>query len=34
MFLDERRRMMQRWADYLDTLKADVTVLPLWRVTG
>lgn len=25
-FLDERRAMMQRWSDYLDTLRADVGV--------
>ena len=28
-FLDQRRRMMQAWADYLDKLKANVTVIPL-----
>ena len=28
-FLEQRRRMMQVWADYLDKLKADVTVIPL-----
>jgi len=28
-FLDQRRRMMQVWADYLDKLKANVTVIPL-----
>ena len=27
-YLDERRRMMQAWADYLDSLKAGATVLP------
>lgn len=27
-FLKERREMMQRWADYLDHLKAGATVLP------
>jgi integrase len=26
--LSERRKMMQRWADYLDTLKAGATVIP------
>jgi integrase len=28
-FLPERRRMMQQWADYLDTLKATEEVPPL-----
>lgn len=28
-FLKERRAMMQRWADYLDTLKAGAEVIPL-----
>jgi integrase len=27
-FIDDRVRMMQRWADYLDTLKADAKVIP------
>jgi integrase len=27
-FLPERRRMMQQWADYLDTLKAKTEVPP------
>jgi integrase len=27
--LPERRRMMQQWADYLDTLKADAEVIPV-----
>jgi integrase len=27
-YLDERRRMMQAWADYLDTLKTGADVLP------
>lgn len=27
--LAERRKMMQAWADYLDTLRADVNVVPL-----
>jgi integrase len=27
-YLEERRRMMQSWADYLDGLKAGATVLP------
>lgn len=26
--LDERRKMMQRWADYLDSLKSDAQVIP------
>jgi integrase len=28
-YLPERRRMMQQWADYLDTLKAGAKVIPL-----
>ncbi len=28
-FLDERRGMMQRWADYLDQLKVGATVIPI-----
>ncbi len=28
-FIDERRKMMQTWADYLDGLKADAKVIPL-----
>jgi integrase len=28
-FLDQRRKMMQVWADYLDKLRANVTVIPL-----
>ncbi len=28
-FLDQRREMMQRWADYLDRLKAGAEVVPL-----
>jgi integrase len=28
-FLPERRKMMQQWADYLDTLKAKVKVTPI-----
>jgi hypothetical protein len=28
-YLPERRRMMQQWADYLDTLKAGAEVIPL-----
>jgi integrase len=27
-YLTERRRMMQSWADYLDTIKRDATVVP------
>ena len=27
--LDERRRMMQAWADHLDHLKASVLVMPI-----
>lgn len=30
-FLSERREMMQRWADYLDKLKAGAEVIPLDR---
>ncbi len=30
-YLDERRRMMQAWADYLDGLKAEANVIPLRR---
>lgn len=30
-YLPERRKMMQAWADYLDGLKADATVIPLRR---
>jgi integrase len=28
-YLEERRRMMQAWADYLDTLATGATVIPL-----
>ncbi|WP_341540342.1 MULTISPECIES: tyrosine-type recombinase/integrase [Methylomonas] len=31
-YLDERRRMMQAWADYLDGLKAGADVIPFRRV--
>ena len=31
-YLDERRRMMQAWADYLDGLKAGADVIPFKRV--
>jgi integrase len=30
-FLDERRKMMQTWADYLDGLRAGAKVVPLKR---
>ena len=29
--LSERKRMMQSWADYLDTLRIGATVIPLTR---
>jgi integrase len=29
--LPERKRMMQAWADYLDTLRIGATVIPLTR---
>lgn len=32
--LDERRRMMQAWADYLDALKAGGKVIPMHRAAG
>ncbi|WP_367155692.1 tyrosine-type recombinase/integrase [Methylomonas sp. HYX-M1] len=32
-YLDERRRMMQSWADYLDGLKAGAQVLPFKQVS-
>ncbi|MES1189629.1 MAG: integrase arm-type DNA-binding domain-containing protein [Steroidobacter sp.] len=32
--LPERKRMMQAWADYLDTLTAGATVIPLRSVNG
>jgi hypothetical protein len=28
-YLEERRRMMQSWADYLDGLKAGAQVIPI-----
>lgn len=31
-YLEERRRMMQSWADYLDSLKAGAQVIPLKRL--
>ncbi|MCL7419790.1 MAG: tyrosine-type recombinase/integrase [Methylobacter sp.] len=30
-YLDERRRMMQAWADYLDSLKAGADVIPIGK---
>jgi integrase len=33
-YLDERRRMMQSWADYLDSLKAGAQVIPLFSKVG
>lgn len=30
-YLDERRRMMQAWADYLDGLRRGAQVIPLFR---
>jgi integrase len=33
-FLADRKAMMQRWADYLDTLAADVAVIPFRRADG
>ena len=33
-FLDDRKKMMQRWADYLDSLKAVAKVIPFKRVVG
>lgn len=32
--LAERRRMMQAWGDYLDSLRAGARVVPLFRVPG
>jgi len=32
-YLDERRRMMQAWADYLDGLKAGAEIIP-FKKTG
>jgi integrase len=31
-FLDDRRKMMQQWSDYLDGLKAGAKILPLQKV--
>jgi len=33
-FLDDRRKMMQQWSDYLDGLKAGAKVLPLRRASN
>jgi integrase len=33
-FLDDRKTMMQRWADYLDGLKAVAKVIPIRRAIG
>jgi len=33
-FLPQRRKMMQAWADYLDTLKAGAKVVPIKRKAG
>jgi integrase len=30
-YLDERKRMMSAWADYLDGLRAGANVTPIWR---
>jgi hypothetical protein len=30
-YLDERRKMMQAWADYLDTLRTGANVVPIKR---
>jgi len=32
--LEERRKMMQTWADYLDGLKADAVVIPFKTAKG
>ncbi|MEI7636337.1 MAG: integrase arm-type DNA-binding domain-containing protein [Syntrophus sp. (in: bacteria)] len=32
--LEERRKMMQRWADYLDTIKAGAVVIPFKTTNG
>ncbi len=32
--LSERRKMMQKWADYLDGLKAGAVVVPFKKVSG
>ena len=33
-FLEDRRKMMQTWGDYLDGLKAGAKVIPIRRTTG
>jgi integrase len=33
-FIDERRAMMQQWADYLDKLKAGADVIPLFKAAA
>lgn len=33
-FLDERRVMMQQWADYLDSAAAGAKIIPLYGTTG
>jgi integrase len=33
-YLEERRKMMQAWSDYLDSLKAGADVIPLMRKNG
>jgi hypothetical protein len=32
--LEERRKMMQTWADYLDELRVGAKVLPFKKTTG
>jgi integrase len=32
-YLDERRRMMQAWADYLDSLKAGADIIPFRKIS-
>lgn len=32
--LAERKKMMQAWADYLDSLRLGASVVPLCRVSG
>ena len=33
-FVKERKTVMQRWADYLDKLRTEKTVVPLKSATG
>jgi integrase len=33
-YLDERRRMMQAWADYLDALKKGADIIPFRQATA